>query len=262
LKAGIYESFQDYLENNPSLSANYKVYPKPRSNENWVGTSNYNIKYADREYRIKEPWGFCDGKNVFVLFQNQYFQVFIKDSTHYFKGFTPLNYSSVGAGSLLFGVVGGIIAADVAYEKSENNPTFYNIDNYVGYPTIDTAMIKEQKSLEIAYCYLYRTRKWQLDQAVNLLINDSISGSFVPNSYQVLKFQLKESPIKICYGDSTNTCVEIILHEDEDTYIAMSNSKNSGIEIKRVKYNKGSYDIITPRRKQIKRERKNLKESN
>jgi hypothetical protein len=78
LKKGIYLTFEEFQQNNPSLQVNFGIMDHDQiSNKIFNGESVYDlyIQDANKTYvKIRERhWGLCDGKKVFILYYGNYY---------------------------------------------------------------------------------------------------------------------------------------------------------------------------------------------
>ncbi|HRE65160.1 MAG TPA: hypothetical protein PKU77_15335 [Ferruginibacter sp.] len=67
LKKGFYKSYQEYLDNNPSIIADFttKLY-RANKKDTTIIAGSYDLTTPNKD--IKKPWGFCDGENVFIRY--------------------------------------------------------------------------------------------------------------------------------------------------------------------------------------------------
>lgn len=80
----------------------------------------------------------------------------------------------------------------------------------------------ENLSLPGSNLIFYRRDKKQLYEEVVFAVNDSLTFSFLPNSYESLFIEFGGSPVKVCYGEDLSKCFEVELHEGETKYIECS----------------------------------------
>ncbi len=67
LKKGFYKSYKEYLQNNPSILADFTTtYYSATKKDPTIVAGDY--KLLDKTVSVKRPWGFCDGENVFIRY--------------------------------------------------------------------------------------------------------------------------------------------------------------------------------------------------
>ncbi len=68
LKKGFYKTYEEYLNNAPSLNPDVTItYFTRNKNDSNIISANY--KLTDPHAKMPEIWGFCDGKDVFIQHQ-------------------------------------------------------------------------------------------------------------------------------------------------------------------------------------------------
>jgi hypothetical protein len=77
---GIYMTFEEFQQNNPSLRVNFGIMDHDQiRNKIYNGTSVFNLYFQDTNkmyIKIRERhWGLCDGKGVFILYYGNYYQL-------------------------------------------------------------------------------------------------------------------------------------------------------------------------------------------
>lgn len=80
LKKGIFLTFEEFQQNNPSLRVNFGIMDhgliRDKINN---GTSVYDLYFQDNSktyIKIRERhWGLCDGKRVYILYYGNYYQL-------------------------------------------------------------------------------------------------------------------------------------------------------------------------------------------
>jgi len=78
LKYGVYESFEEFKKNDPSILA--FEYKKGK-----FGDMLY-VKKDGNEYPDRTAWGFCDGKNLFINSGDKFSELIRDCNTFYFQG--------------------------------------------------------------------------------------------------------------------------------------------------------------------------------
>ena len=87
LKKGFYKTYQEYLDNNPSITADFTTTVLRASKKDpTIIAGTYNL--VDKNVSIKKIWGFCDGESVFirykVLIGNNYWKAQVLGPHPYF----------------------------------------------------------------------------------------------------------------------------------------------------------------------------------
>jgi len=80
LKKGIYMTFEEFQQNNPSLKVNFGIMDHDKiRNKIFNGTSVYDLFIQDTGKTYvkirKRHWGLCDGKKVYILYYGNYYQL-------------------------------------------------------------------------------------------------------------------------------------------------------------------------------------------
>jgi len=101
----------------------------------------------------------------------------------------------------------------------------------------------------------YRRDKKQTNEPLNIIVNDSLQYSFVPNSFESLFFKLGSPPVKVCYGLGFNNCFIVKLNGDETKYIECSLSEKDQIpKLIEIEKADGEYYSSKPKKAQQKRD--------
>jgi hypothetical protein len=82
LKRGLYQSYEEYLNNAPSVTApfNASYYIKSKKDSTVIGAT-YSYKASDGIPAERHIWGFCDGKDVFFKYSSSV----VKIVNHFWK---------------------------------------------------------------------------------------------------------------------------------------------------------------------------------
>lgn len=87
LKKGFYKTYQEYLDNNPSIIADFTT-ELFRANKRDTTIIAGTYKLMSKDVKIKKIWGFCDGESVFirykVLIGNNYWKAQVLGPHPYF----------------------------------------------------------------------------------------------------------------------------------------------------------------------------------
>jgi hypothetical protein len=121
-RKGIYVTFKDFKENNPSITAGYTVKRDSGQYE------RYKL-YFNSGKKVRRVYGFSDGEGVYVnarvYDQTNYFvPIVILGQIVYFDDFAARrNVEAATSGlSFWFGVAGGVVAYTVASSNARKNP--------------------------------------------------------------------------------------------------------------------------------------------
>jgi hypothetical protein len=255
INKGAYKTFQEFLNNSPSITDSFYVKTKSRNNKNWVGNNSLTPKFSETNRKIKKIWGFSDGEKAYILHQSEYFQIISKNGSFYFLGYDLIDNSSTVTVGVLFGAVGAGIQAGAALNKAKNNPTKYQIDLTNGQAIHPIKLLKNQTSKYSGKTLvIYRGKSGETTQPFDFLVNDSLMYSFEPNSYLFLNFVSEESFIKFCYGNDFTNCLDINYSKSSLIYLECSISKKDmNPTIEKVSKSKGEHDSYWPEQAQKKR---------
>lgn len=113
LKKGIYMSFQEYKNNEPSFTSEFKVF------------NNEKIKYEDslgNWTEVTNAWGYSNGKNAYIYFR----------SAGYFDG--PRDFNGGTSGYYLIGIKGVISHFAVDITETYSSPMYAGNGLYTGVP--------------------------------------------------------------------------------------------------------------------------------
>jgi len=104
-KRGVYKTYEEYLNDSPSIDVPFTVTPMRISKNNEL-VAEANIDYKGK--RPKKIWGLCDGENVYIrvmvgqFFKNHYFKLQCDGPTPYIfyvekTVIMPLGFGAVAA---------------------------------------------------------------------------------------------------------------------------------------------------------------------
>lgn len=260
LVAGVYKNFEEFLANKPSITKEYYVNSKPRTHKKWNETSSFfPPRDSNSNRKIKEIWGFSDGESAYILHQNEYFPIELEENTYRFVGFDKIDQAPLIATIIFGGLILVGLSSAANHKIAKNRPTEYFIDTFTGMPiNVEEEKVKSLGKM-VKLCF-YRMGKNEVNAPLKFSVNDSLKYDFVPNSFSVLNFRLKESPIKVCYGPNLDLCIEVELNEEEDTYVKCAFLSTEEIPlVHKVKTTKGEFEVFTPKKVQKKRDKQKLK---
>ncbi len=255
---GAYKTFNEFLLNKPGITDSFYVKSKARTNKTWKGTYSLTPKYSETNRRIKKIWGFCDGNISYILHQSEFFPIKIEKGQYSFIGYDLINTSGVGVAGVVGGAIGGGIYAGVALSNAKSKMIEYIIDKNTGEAIHPYKMSSENPNLIGAKLIVYRRAPKESDIPFEFSVNDSLTYSFIPNSYVNLNFGMNTSSVKICYGANFSKCVVVDLNIEENKYIQCSIlEKDKTPQLIEVKTSKGEFDSYKPKKAQLKREKNN-----
>ncbi|MDX2046808.1 MAG: hypothetical protein SFU87_08475 [Chitinophagaceae bacterium] len=127
LKKGIYKTFTEFRQNNPSIT-NYIFKNKKKIDELYEITNSDTIL-------IRKIWGLCDGKNIYVKSGNQFYLLHKQHGTYEvltplesFNPVRPHNYPNSNLRTDNDGVPGTLSAADITLAMARNALSLININ--------------------------------------------------------------------------------------------------------------------------------------
>ena len=115
-KRGIFKTFKEFKNNEPTFEHPFYVDTKERKRKNWKGTTSYIPRFTESDQKIKKVWGFCDGTTVYVYHQKEFFPIDMDDNNLNFFGYGYKKGSSKGGEKMM--KVGLQIASVAAYDPT------------------------------------------------------------------------------------------------------------------------------------------------
>jgi hypothetical protein len=248
IERGGYETFEEFLNNSPSITDSFYVETKTRSNKNWEGTKQVIPRLVERDKKIKRVWGFSDGVDIYVFHQVEFFPFFRTGETLYFDGYDLLDDDGATTAAVLGGAIGGAIHASNQKAKKIR----YEIDLKTGEPVHPEHKAAVELSRKNQFI-IYRRSKKQSEKNAVFVINDSLTYSFEPDSYVHLVFP-PELPVKICSVGDDKNCVELTFSSDPITYVqVLLPEESERLELEVTTESKGEFDYYKTEKKQNKR---------
>lgn len=179
-KKGVYKTYEEYLNNSPSIDAGFTVTPLQISRNNPL-IAEGDVDYAGK--RPKKVWGLSDGKYVYVratvgqFFKNHSFRLqcdgpvpyifYIEKPVFIAPGFGLIAMTAVAAGSATLPpfVTLMVVRESTNYFKPVLLATNKRVKNYLKtYPDLLDAYQKEpnhNKAIRAKYLTEYNSRKLQ-----------------------------------------------------------------------------------------------------
>lgn len=177
-KRGVYKTYEEYVNNSPSVEAEFKLNPLKISKNNPL------IAEADVDYVGKRPkkiWGVCDGENVYIrvmvgqFFKNHYFKLQCDGPRPYIYYVENPVFLPLGAGVVVAATVAATSAAlppfvSLNLVRDETNylkPVLAATQNWIrkylsDYPDMLEAYNNEpkrNKATKVKYLTEYNNRK-------------------------------------------------------------------------------------------------------
>ncbi len=87
LKRGIYQTYEQFVNNDPIIADSFYIEKKERKRKNWKGTYSLTPRFTENDKKIKQIWGFCDGTTVYVYHQKEFFPIEMNDNDIDFFGY-------------------------------------------------------------------------------------------------------------------------------------------------------------------------------
>lgn len=177
-KRGVYKTYEEYVNNSPSIEVEFIVTPLLISKNNPL-IAEAEVEYKDN--RPKKIWGVCDGEYVYIrvmvgsFFKNHYFRLQCDGPSPYIFFIEKPVFLVLGAGSIAFAAVAGTSVAlppfvSISIVRNETNymkpillATDKRVKNYLKeYPDLLEAFENEKKhnkATKAKYLTMYNNRK-------------------------------------------------------------------------------------------------------
>ena len=140
--------------------------------------------------------------------------------------------------------------------KPEKAQKKRDLKAFVATPILESDI---QKKVEIIF---YRGSKKEINEPLEVLLNDSLNFSFIPNSYKSVYVNTYKNTVSICCGSNLEDCETIDIKDGDRFYVACSQQDESDYPIaKKVETEKAKYDSFKPEKAQRKRDKRQTKNS-
>ncbi len=228
---GMYQTFLEFRKNAPSLTQVFVTESEPHRGKNWEGinkiTPYYELPNQKRE-KVEDVWGFSDGKQSYIYYQKEYFPLRRQGEGFLFDAYAAPDAGTVGAASLMGGLVGGAIAA----AATSNRKQTYFLDVVTGqviewnstagqmHKAGNTAQIASYGSANITI--YYRASKKAEDKAAQIIFrnaSDTTTIELVPNSFVKIKWEDLTSEIQVCLKGANNPCYVFVPDVTQNNYL-------------------------------------------
>lgn len=253
LKKGVYLTYADFFNNTPSLIDSIIIDSVKRSHKNWDTTYNFKVKKINSNRRLK-VWGFSDGVNAFIYFQEEAFLLDFKDNEYSFLGYGLPKPRKANPYIDFTGNTTNGGLEDIYYffddRKRIKTPSLYLLDNNTG----------RVKHKEYGFVYgtghkkckliLYRVEEGEIGDSIKFSVGEQ-KFSYVPYSYDELVLDVIPEPLKVC-TENGNKCIEVDLTMKKEWYFKISN-QSLITDIIEVSKTEGDFDSFTCEKKQKKR---------
>ena len=262
LKKGIYKTVDEFNKNLPSITDSFYVDSLKRTDFVWRGTYSLVPKYYNTGKKVKDIWGFSDGKNAYIYHQFEFFKLEEKNGEWTFVGFELVDkdgeIAAAVMGVLVAGIAGGV-ASELGYKsdmkrKARTKKIRYSLkeSGQIIHPNIHIPFSRFQVGYRIN---IYRKSNSEIEKPILLLVNENLEYSFIPNSYQSFYFDSTITTVKICNGENIDDCITVVLKNNESNYVQCSfKEKKETLEFFEVYLEKGEYESFKPEKAQKKRE--------
>ncbi len=270
LQLGLYNTFYDFMVTNPIGRESFYLDSAITEKGEW---SNYYFKtprYYDNNNKVRNIWGFTDGNNSYVFYDNEFFKVFKDRDNLCFIGFGIPKTMTSGAVSAGVGVVGGVLGgavggaaagaiygavADANARKKQHK---YFIDENTGRIFTSIEALRDYRAKNVmSELIIYRMSKKEKRDSVFFKINNE-SYYFIPNSYLHLELPFTYKPIEVEYLDRLGNSVKtsFSLEEKEPVYVMCEyNSDSEQVHFIQVESQTGIFDSHKPQKVQKKRDK-------
>ncbi len=259
LKKGVFMTYGDFYNNTPVYVDSILIDSIKRAHKNWDTTYNFKLKELHKDKNILGAWGFSDGENAFLYYQNEAWKLNYKEGEYGFIGYgipkPRSNYFYTGKDN----IDGGI--EDVYYIFDDRvqikTPTTYSLEvknGIVRHKEYGLIHGTGNKKCRIRF---YRNEKGESIEPLKFTVGGFLDYHFVPNSYDELVLDVTPEPLEICLTDD-NRCFQLDLTLKQEWYFKVSDESNDAI-IRQVSTSEGSFDSFHAEKKQEKRKKKQNK---
>jgi len=165
---GVYRTFDDFKAGQPEKVNPFYLDSIPRTNKKWLGTYYVTPRYVKNNRAVKRIWGFYDGTQSWIRFQNDFFPLEVHGDEIRFEAFGIVDNGGVVASGLLFGLVGAGIYAIATNEVAKSkrvtyiiNPNNGNIHNAA---ELEADLLLTNGQFGGKKLVLYRGTKMEMDE--------------------------------------------------------------------------------------------------
>ena len=275
LQIGIYRTFEEFLNNTPSIRIPFEV--KTESSQKMIerGTADYQLVLVDsiiRRKEIRNFWGVCDGETIYINETNYGGWVNFK-KLHgigrycYFRGSLVDGANGVYAAGVAGGAIGGALAA-AAIAIDGDYPYILNINNGKVF-LLDKALLKTilEKDPELDSIYDEEEKKSNKNTLLSYIVKYNERHEYEikynrpePIDIAFYRRQKKErtDPIILSVGDTVqvslkpNSMEQVTWWSDSIDICIDSNCRTIALNKKGVNYIECSWKSGQPALKPVK----------
>jgi len=255
---GIFYSFHDFIDGIVFMQDSIIAYSSPRERGIMKGTAAVTPenKFDKRGRKVKNIWGFADGKNIYVWHELEFFPLLIKGASIGFEAYAPVDYRQELAAAyvFLFGLPAAPVYSTATKLKAMNSTEFYSFDFNSGirYGTNGYKMMEYIPELKYNVI-LYRRSKKETEREISISIDDKDNLSFIPDSYKTIAVEDSRF-IRICIDGKLENCKKIDLGSQSTVYIKVSETKDTmQPTVEKVDEFTGEFESVRPMNKERKR---------
>lgn len=254
LKTGVYYSYADFFNNTTHLIDSIIIDSVRRSHKNWDSTYNHHLKRSDNLKRIQKVWGFSDGKNAYVFFKKEAFQINLENDLYSIVAYglpKPRKiYNNVDANGMP--IAGDVTDFYYMFDdrKEIKIPQKYTIDQMNGgivHPEYGLLAGTAHKKCKLTF---YRSAKGEESDSIFFSFG-IMDFSYLPNSYDQMILDVKPKLVDLCLTKE-NKCFQLDLTLKKERYFKISD-QTSEVKIIEVEKSLGDYESFISEKKQKKR---------
>ncbi|WP_151089119.1 hypothetical protein [Hymenobacter baengnokdamensis] len=206
LRRGIYYQFEQFLANRPDTSLAFTLdtlrlyFRSPLAAAKWLGVAR--VRPLVTAAGTRHPsvptgmWGFCDGKQLFVQYNKQFFPLMRQGSYFTFVGEAPADVNYARARANAQARAQFTVVAPVGVDDHTAEPMAYALDMRTGelapYPGL-----RAPTRYDTAYVYVYRPVS-KATAPVMVLINGREAGRIQPGEYLEIPWTQYAKPLRLC----------------------------------------------------------------
>lgn len=265
LLRGVYGSFDDYKAGTTEVLDSFYLDSVPREKEAWLGTYSVTPRFTKKDRKVRRIWGFYDGTQSWIGFQNDFFPLVIENGNITFEAYGTVDNTNAAISGLLFGAIGAGIYSVAANAEAKGERITYVLDpnNGLIYTADDLGLDLQTSDVEFGdkKLVIYRGTKKEIDAPMVFSVHDTLVDDFVPGSYIEIEIITKDSHVDICFGNTFEDC-ETILFTGAVQYVECAYTKKSDLndyEFLSVSKSKGEHNSVWSYDVQERRERRQQK---
>ncbi|MBO2009380.1 hypothetical protein [Hymenobacter negativus] len=261
LKRGLYRSFQEFRDNNPSEPEYpFAVQHIARTGKRWAGTDEVQVNYLNtddahptRPMNTSKLWGLCDGNELLIIYRNRFYKLLAAADGRSYTFLGPPVFDEKAAANMAgAAAVGGLLGAAIAgAANSAGAPDVYELHLASGRVVpVEQAGQTDADGFVIgpdtAKVYVYRRNDPAKDQTV------AISGANQPAQplrtwqWTLITWTDRRKELKVCaqFGNAPATCREFVPDFSQPTYLECVVPAGGGApELKPVLAKEGQFEM-------------------